>query len=334
MAPKEGKEVPVTIVSGFLGAGKSTLVRRILTEEHGLRVLVVENEIGEEVGIENVLVTEGVDKEVVADFIEMPNGCICCSVKDELTDALSKVVRSGKGFDLVVIETSGLADPGPVASLFWVDEDLDLGLKLDGIICLVDALNAKKHLGDSIFVKQLALADLVLINKVDLVDDLLLDSLESELQKIVPTARRKRTSMSKCDLREALSLNTLRENSLPLAFLSSRDIQDHRHSEGVGAVTVKFASNCSFDERMLERQLGLLIWEQPAGEIWRMKALVSIGQRQERWLYQGVHDLFEGNVSGNWGDEHPRSSFIFIGKHVNRSGLEKHLSAAFIQPDQ
>ncbi|KAJ8903504.1 hypothetical protein NDN08_004610 [Rhodosorus marinus] len=329
------EDVPVTVISGYLGAGKSTLVRRILSEEHGMKVLVVENEIGEEMGIEGALVTEGLDRSSVTEFVELPNGCVCCTVKDELTDSLSRVVKMKK-FDLVVIEMSGLADPGPVASLFWIDEELELGLRLDGVICLVDARHAGRHLGDPIFMKQVALADLVIVNKVDLASEDEICSLEKDLAALVsPTSRMQRTSMSVCDLREALHLKTMRNDEVCTALAMGRreDLEEgHSHPEGVGSVTLRFTEKAvGFSSDELTRQLGKLVWEQPAGEVWRLKAMVCVGEARERWIFQGVHELFDGEQYGSWDVDKPVvSSFIFIGKNLNRDLLMEHLNASLI----
>lgn len=323
----------MTVVSGFLGAGKSTLVHRILTEDHGMRVLVVENELGDQVGIENVLVTEGVNRDTVTEFIELPNGCVCCTVKDELTDALSRVVKSGRGFDMVVIETSGMADPGPVASLFWLDEDLDLGLRLDGIITVVDAFHAPLHFEDAIFIKQIAFADLLLLNKVDLVTDEQLKNVEASIQSVAPTANLRRTSMAACDLREALHLDTLRQDKEPAVASrdpkgSSDEVHANIHDVGVSAITINFEPELNFDNTDLDRKLGLLIWERTAGEVWRMKAMVNVGEDNERWAYQGVHDLFEGNQYGSWGKMGPQTTFIFIGKHLEADVIRDTIRGA------
>jgi len=179
-APK----VPVTVVTGFLGAGKTTLLNRILTEEHGKRIAVIENEFGE-IGIDDDLVINA-DEEVV----EMNNGCICCTVRGDLIRILGSLVRRRDRFDHILIETTGLADPGPVIQAFFVDDEMQHHLALDGVVTLVDAGHVLLHLDDSHEAReQIAFADVIVLNKIDLVSPIQLDALEARIRTINPVAR-------------------------------------------------------------------------------------------------------------------------------------------------
>ena len=437
MAPER---VPVTVLTGFLGSGKTTLLNRILTENHGKRIAVIENEFGE-VGVDNELIVNAEEE-----IFEMNNGCICCTVRGDLIRILGNLMKRRDRFDHIMIETTGLADPAPVAQTFFVDDEMKQRMALDGIVTLVDTKHIWQHIDDSDEAKeQVAFADVILLNKIDLVPPADVDKLEARIREMNPAARIYRTRDAAIDMDKILGLggfNLDRALQVDPMFLepeypfewggvfqltagvhelvlqdgpdpamgivlmpvktadyaglegaqfeavltfSSDEIDitpadiirpgdylhqlqlegagekrfrievpadgahalftehhpqefnaalhgsgrlepavskaykpDHEHDEEVSSVGFHVPGD--LDQKKLNAWLRELLMEK-GPDIFRMKGVLSIAKDSRRFIFQGVHMLFDGRPDREWGVEPRHNSFIFIGRNLDRAAL-------------
>ncbi len=314
--------VPVTVITGFLGAGKTTLVNRILTEQHGRRIAVIENEFGE-VGIDDALVIDA-DEEI----FEMNNGCICCTVRGDLIRILGSLMKRKDRFDHILVETTGLADPAPVVQTFFADDEIRSQMRIDAIVTVVDAKHLPMQLDDTRTggvareaVEQIAFADRLLINKVDLVSPEEIADVERRVRDINASAEMLRTTMSAVDLDWVLDVR-----GFDLANIAERgrELVEGAHHGGrhdVDVHSVGIEMDGSVDVERLNQWLGWLLEERGA-DIFRMKGILNVRGSDERYVFQGVHMLFDGRPDRPWrAEEDRRNRMVFIGRGLDRDEL-------------
>jgi G3E family GTPase len=320
-------QIPVTVLTGYLGAGKTTLLNRILSENHGKRYAVIVNEFGE-IGIDNDLIVES-DEEVY----EMNNGCVCCTVRGDLIRVVEGLMKRPGGFDGILVETTGLADPAPVAQTFFMDDDVKAKAKLDAVVTIADAKHLTARLADSPEAQeQIGFADVILLNKTDLVSADELRQVEGRIRAINPHAVIHKTERCAIPLTQVLDRGAFdldRVLSLDPDFLDGHnhdhnghdhdhDHHDHVHDSSVTSVSLRAGS---LDEKRffpwIER-----ITQEFGPEILRLKGILSFKDDPERYVVQGVHMIIEGNHQRAWKDGEKRESrLVFIGRNLNEAML-------------
>jgi len=340
-------KIPVTVLTGYLGAGKTTLLNRILSEPHGKKYAVIVNEFGE-IGIDNDLVV-GADEEV----FEMNNGCICCTVRGDLVRIIEGLMRRKGKFDAIIVETTGLADPAPVAQTFFMDEDVGRRTKLDAVVTVADAKYLLDRLKDAPEAKnQIAFADVILINKTDLVKPEEIEEVEARIRGINPYARLHRTQKSQIALDQVLDRNAFdldRILSIEPEFLESDDHDhhhhdhdhhhdhghDHDHHHGHGlkhyhdeemqSISLKTGRPLDPDKFFPWVQ-NLVQTEGP--NILRSKGILSFKDDPQRFVFQGVHMILDGDHQRDWKDGETRDSrIVFIGRNLDEEKLRKGFEA-------
>jgi G3E family GTPase len=340
-------KVPVTVLTGYLGAGKTTLLNRILSEPHGQKFAVIVNEFGE-IGIDNDLVV-GADEEV----FEMNNGCICCTVRGDLVRIIDGLMRRKGKFDAIIVETTGLADPAPVAQTFFMDENVGRKTKLDAVVTVADAKWLQDRLKDAPEAKnQIAFADVILLNKTDLVKPAELEEVEARIRGINPYAKLHRTERAQIAIGEVLGRNAFdldRILEIEPEFLEAdhhhhdhdhEHGHDHQHGHGHdhGHAHTHGGLKHYHDEEMQSLSLkadkplnadkffpwvqGLVQTEGPS--ILRCKGILSFKDDDERFVFQGVHMILDGDHQRPWKDGEKRESrIVFIGRNLPKEKIRQ-----------
>jgi G3E family GTPase len=344
--PESATKIPVTVLTGYLGAGKTTLLNRILSEPHGKKYAVIVNEFGE-IGIDNELVVNA-DEEV----FEMNNGCICCTVRGDLVRIIDGLMRRKGKFDAIIVETTGLADPAPVAQTFFMDENVGSKTKLDAVVTVADAKWLKDRLKDAPEVKnQIAFADVILINKTDLVASEELRELEARIRAINPYATLHRTQRAQIGIDQVLGRNAFDLDRIldiePKFLEADEHDHDHHHDHGDGhhhhhhehglkhyhdedMQSLSLASERPLDpDKFFPWIQELVATEGP--NILRCKGILSFKGDNERFVFQGVHMILDGDHQRAWAPDEKRSSrVVFIGRNLPedkiRTGFESCLT--------
>jgi G3E family GTPase len=366
--PATQDRVPVTVLTGFLGSGKTTLLNRILSANHGKRIAVIENEFGE-IGVDQDLVISSEEE-----IFEMNNGCLCCTVRGDLIRILGNLMKRRDKFDYILIETTGMADPGPVAQTFYMDDEVKAATTIDGIVTLVDAKHVLLHWDSHEVQEQIAFADVVLLNKTDLVTPAELDKLEHLIRKMNATAKIHRTKNADIDLTNVLNVKGFDLDRIldhEPDFLKAgghhhhHDDHDHEHKhehdehdhskcdhdhghcehdhdhdhdhkhehkpQALGVIehdhvhdttvsSVGITTSGDLDARKLNAWMSNLLKEK-GQDIFRMKGVLSIKGEPNRFVFQGIHMLFDGKVDKPWGNTPRSNKLVFIGRNLDRDEL-------------
>ncbi|WP_028222886.1 CobW family GTP-binding protein [Paraburkholderia oxyphila] len=357
------EKIPVTVLTGFLGAGKTTLLNYILREKHGRKIAVIENEFGE-IGIDGGLVLESTEE-----IYEMTNGCVCCvgAVREDLVRIVRMLVERPERLDHIIVETSGLADPYPVAQTFFLDDPIAKQVALDAVVTMVDAKHIGAHLDDLVLdgsdnqaVDQIVCADRIVINKVDLVDEAAVDALTQRLRSLNETAGIVTSSYAQIDLGKILGVGA---SDFAQILVESDGLHaddhgheshdahehdhdgheehdghdgdalhahdDHRHDETVSSVGIEVEADVDLD--VLEGWLATLR-EHNATNLFRMKGILAVQDRAQRYVLQGVHGVIELSAAQAWGSEPRTSRIVFIGRDLDRTALTAGFHACLATP--
>jgi len=314
--------IPVTVITGYLGSGKTTLLNRILTFEHGKKVAVIVNEFGD-IGIDSQLVMNA-DEEI----LEMNNGCICCTVRGDLIRIIGNLLEKQERFDHLVIETTGLADPAPVIQSFFVDEAMHSQTELDAVVTVVDAKHIGNHWDSSEAQEQIAFADVILLNKTDLVSSEQADILEKRIRTANAIAKIYRTQNCELEIDTILGVKAFDlKNALSIdsEFLSEAA---HEHDETVSSISIVEIGSVSSDK--LTTWLNQLVQVQ-GQNIFRMKGILNVDDEDRRFVLQGVHMLLDGRPGKPWKPDEPRrNEMVFIGRDLPKAVLKEGFQSCLV----
>ncbi len=317
------RRIPVTVVTGFLGAGKTTLINRILGEQHGRKIAVIVNEFGE-IGIDGQLILRDDQEELV----EFNNGCLCCTVRGDLIDTLAKL-KERTDLDAILIETTGLADPAPVASTFFVADEIKSDIKLDSFVTLADAVNLEQNLAQSHeAVEQIAFADIILLNKADLVSADKLDQVERRIRTLNPMAKIYRTEQSVVDLDKVFGVGAFELAAKLEVDPTFLDDLEHEHDDAVTSFVLR--EDRPIDINRFMGWISPLLMER-GDDIYRSKGIFYARGFKERLIFQSVRMLTTMKPERLWKpDEKRQTEFVVIGRDLDREEFAEGLAKCVV----
>ncbi len=323
---KTDTRVPATVITGFLGSGKTTLINRILREQHGRKLAVIVNEFGE-ISIDGQLVIHDQEQQLV----EFNNGCLCCTVRGDLIETLGKLQERAGTLDGILIETTGLADPAPVASTFFADDQVKAGIKLDAFVTVVDAVNLERNLDQcNEAVEQVAFSDIVLINKMDLVSSAQVEKIEQRVRALNPLAKIYHTTNAEIDLAGIIGIGAfdlVQKLEVDPEFLGNHE---HEHDAAIGSFVLEETRPIDINK--------LMIWmnamaQERGDSLYRTKGIFYAHGFEERLVFQSVRMLTTLRRDRFWQpDETKMTQFVVIGKNLDREEFARGLAGCVFGP--
>ena len=320
-------KVPVTIITGYLGSGKTTLLNHILTNNNNKRIAVIQNEFGEQIGIEEaIILNKNGEKEIK--WLELPNGCICCSSKNDFVAAIEYLIQKKDMFDHIIIETDGLANPGPIASNFWLDDELESNLYLDSIVTIVDAKYVLQHISDLETNQQIAIADRIILNKIDLVNEKQINHVVDEITKINSLGEIYPTKNSIINLNLILNIQSF-DQSRVMEVINNKFFLNANHNHRNKISTCCIVEPLGLNMEKINKWIGSLLWDNFETEILRFKGVIYIQNSPYKFVLQGIHQLFDlDQTELLWADHDIiASKIVFIGKMLDVKQLLKGIKS-------